>query len=32
MRQHALKQLLDGFFDGSTEALMRYMREPRAKI
>jgi predicted transcriptional regulator len=36
MRGHALKQLLDGFFDGSADALLRYMkepaREPRAKI
>jgi predicted transcriptional regulator len=30
MREHAVKQLLDGFFDGSAEALLRYLREPRA--
>jgi len=29
MREHAVKQLVDGFFDGSAEALLRYMREPR---
>ncbi len=32
LRGHALKQLLDGFFDGSADALLRYIREPRAKI
>ncbi len=30
LREHALKQLLDEFFDGSAEALLRYLREPRA--
>lgn len=30
LREHALKQLLDGFFDGSAEELLRYLREPRA--
>jgi hypothetical protein len=30
MRERALKQLLDGFFDGSAEALLRYLREPRS--
>ncbi len=30
LREHALKQLLDSFFDGSAEALLRYLREPRA--
>ena len=32
MREQAVRQLVDGFFDGSAEALLRYMREPRAKI
>ena len=35
LREHALKQLLDGFFDGSAEALLNFLRqprEPRAKI
>ena len=32
MRELAVKQLLDGFFDGSTETLLRYLREPRVKI
>jgi BlaI family transcriptional regulator, penicillinase repressor len=32
MREQALKQLTDGFFDGSAEVLLRYLREPRAKI
>jgi predicted transcriptional regulator len=32
LRQHALKQLVDGFFDGSADALLRYLREPRVKI
>ena len=32
MREHAVKQLLDGFFDGSDDALLRYLREPRAKM
>jgi predicted transcriptional regulator len=29
MRQHALKQFLDGFFDGSAEALLNFLRQPR---
>ena len=32
LREHAVKQLLDGFFDGSADTLLRYLREPRAKI
>jgi BlaI family penicillinase repressor len=32
LREHALKHLLDGFFDGSADALLRYLREPRVKI
>lgn len=32
MRERALKQLLAGFFDGSPDTLLRYLREPRAKI
>jgi len=32
MREHALKHLVVGFFDGSPDALLRYLREPRAKI
>ena len=35
LREQALKQLLDGFFDGSAEALLNFLRqsrEPRAKI
>ena len=32
LREHALKQLLHGFFDGSADALLRYLREPRVKI
>ena len=35
LRQHALKQLLNGFFDGSVDALLNFLRqprEPRAKI
>jgi len=36
LREHAVKQLLDGFFDGSADALLRYLREPhtdtRAKM
>ena len=35
LRQHALKQLLTGFFDGSVDALLNFLRqprEPRAKI
>ena len=35
MREHALKHLLDGFFDGSPDALLNFLRqprEPRAKI
>ena len=30
MREHAMKQLMDSFFDGSAEALLRYLKEPRA--
>ncbi|MBZ5635805.1 MAG: BlaI/MecI/CopY family transcriptional regulator [Acidobacteriia bacterium] len=29
LRQHALKQLLDGFFDGSADALLNFLRQPR---
>ena len=32
MREHAVKHLLDGFFDGSADTLLRYLREPRAKM
>lgn len=32
LREHAIKQLVDGFFEGSADALLRYLREPRAKI
>ncbi len=35
VRAHAVKQLLDGFFDGSADALLNFLRqprEPRAKI
>ena len=32
MREHAVKQLVEGFFDSSADALQRYLREPRAKI
>ena len=32
LRQHAIKQLVEGFFDGSADALLRYIGEPRAKI
>jgi BlaI family penicillinase repressor len=32
LREQALKQLLHGFFDGSADALLRYLREPRVKI
>ena len=32
MREHALKHLLEGFFDGSPDTLLRYLREPRAKM
>jgi BlaI family transcriptional regulator, penicillinase repressor len=32
LREHAVKQLVDGFFEGSGDALLRYLREPRAKI
>ena len=35
MREQALKQLTDGFFDGSADALLNFLRqprEPRAKI
>lgn len=28
VREDALKHLLDGFFDGSADALLRYLREP----
>jgi predicted transcriptional regulator len=30
MREQAVKQLLDGFFDGSADTLLRYMKEPRS--
>jgi predicted transcriptional regulator len=30
MRDRALKQLLTGFFDGSAEALLTYLRHPRS--
>jgi BlaI family penicillinase repressor len=30
MREHALKELVGSFFDGSADALQRYLREPRA--
>jgi predicted transcriptional regulator len=30
MRDRALKQLLGGFFDGSPDALLAYLRQPRA--
>lgn len=29
LRELAVKQLLDGFFDGSADALLKYLREPR---
>jgi hypothetical protein len=29
MREHALKHLLDGFFDGSPDALLSFLRQPR---
>jgi BlaI family transcriptional regulator, penicillinase repressor len=32
LREYALKQFLDSFFDGSVDTLLRYLREPRAKI
>lgn len=32
MRGEALKHLVDGFFDGSADALLLYLREPRAKM
>jgi BlaI family penicillinase repressor len=32
MREHAVKQLLADFWDGSVDGLQRYLREPRAKI
>lgn len=35
LREQALKLLLDGFFDGSADALLRFLRqpqEPRAKM
>jgi len=32
LRAHALKELLESFFEGSPEVLLRYMREPRVKI
>jgi BlaI family penicillinase repressor len=30
LRDVAVKQLLDGFFDGSADALLKYLREPRS--
>ena len=30
LRERALKQLIDGFFDGSADGLLRYLKEPRA--
>lgn len=32
LREHALKQLLADFWDGSADALVKFLREPRAKI
>ena len=29
MREYALKRLLDGFFDGSADALLSFLRQPR---
>lgn len=29
VREQALKQLLDGFFDGSVDALLNFLRQPR---
>lgn len=29
LREQALKQLVDGFFDGSTDALLNFLRQPR---
>ena len=29
LRERALKQLLDGFFDGSADALLNFLRQPR---
>ncbi len=29
LREHAVKQLLDGFFDGSPDALLNFLRQPR---
>jgi BlaI family transcriptional regulator, penicillinase repressor len=29
MREHAVKQLTDGFFDGSTDVLLNFLRQPR---
>ncbi len=29
LREQALKQLLDGFFDGSVDALLNFLRQPR---
>jgi predicted transcriptional regulator len=29
MRQHALKHFVDGFFDGSPDALLNFLRQPR---
>ena len=29
LREHALKQLLDGFFDGSADVLLNFLRQPR---
>ena len=32
LRESALEELVERFFDGSSEALLRYLQEPRAKI
>ena len=29
LREQALKHLLEGFFDGSADALLRHLKEPR---
>jgi len=29
MREHAIQQLLDGFFEGSADALLNFLRQPR---
>ena len=29
LREHALKHLVEGFFDGSDDALQSYLKEPR---